>query len=94
MDPDKPPYPEPSRIKKWLVIGLLCFPTIFALVQIARGIFFGVIYSGGRGGRDMVFQWGDPNTTIVLAWYAFMALFIPGAILVGMWATRWDRYGG
>jgi hypothetical protein len=68
--------------------------TIFALVQIARGIFFGVIYSGGRSGRDLVFQWGDPSSMETLVWYIVMALFVPMGILIGLWATRWDKYGG
>jgi hypothetical protein len=94
MHPDKPPYFQPSLIKKWLIVGLFCFPTIFALVQIARGIFFGIIYSGGRSGRDLVFQWGDPSSMETLVWYIVMALFVPVGILIGLWATRWDKYGG
>ena len=96
MDPNTPPYVEPSRIKKWLVISLFCLPTVFAMVQIARGILFGVIYDYGyRGsGRDVVFQWSDPDSMVTLLWYIVMALFLPGGILVGLWATRWDKYGG
>jgi hypothetical protein len=95
MDPNKPPYAEPSRIKGWILVGLFCFPTVFALVQISRAIFFGVVYHYGKGrGGDVIFQWGDPNSMVTLFWYIVMALFVPVGISVGLWATRHDKHGG
>jgi len=84
MPPDKPPSFQPSPFKKWLLVGLLCLPTVFGVVQIARGILFGVIYAyGHRGsGRNIVFVWGDPDAMITLLCYAVMALFVPGGILI------------
>src|SRR3712207_7193441 len=43
----------PISIKKWLLIGLLCLPTVFALVQILRAVFFGVIAYGRRLDKEM-----------------------------------------
>jgi amino acid transporter len=96
MHPDKPSSFQPSPLRKWLLISLLCLPTAIAVVEIARAILVGVIYAYGyRGnGRDLAFARGDPDAMSTLLWYVVMALFVPGGILVGLWVTRWDKYGG
>ena len=78
------------------MIGLFCLPTVIALVEIARGVLFGCIYVYGyrANGRYIVFEWGDPDAMITLLWYVVVALFVPAGILVGLWATWWDKYGG
>ena len=92
MHPDKPSNFQPGPIKKWLFIGLLCLPTIFALVQIVRAVFFGVITYGRRLDKEMLFQWDDPNAVMTLLVDVLIGLFVPGGILIGLWATRHDKY--
>jgi hypothetical protein len=94
MDPKEPlSYNLTGSIKGWILIGLFCFPTLLALVQIARAVLFGVIYTFTRSrGQDLIFQWSDPNSIGWLIFYIFIGSFVPGGILVGMWATRNDKY--
>lgn len=92
MHPGKFPYFQPSLIKKWLLVGLLCLPTIFALVQIVRAVFFGVIAYGRALNKEMIFRWEDPNAVMTLLVYILIGLFVPGGILIGLWATRQDKH--
>jgi hypothetical protein len=64
-------------------------------VQIVRAVVHGVIYEYGKGrGGDVTFQWGEPSSMITLFWYIVMPSFVPVGILVGLWLTRHDKYGG
>jgi len=94
MDPKEPLSDNVTgSIKGWILIGLFCFPTVFALVQIVRAIFFGVIYTYSRArSQDMIFQWSDPGSIVWLIFYILMGSFIPGGILVSIWVTRHDKY--
>jgi hypothetical protein len=92
MHPDKSSHFQPSLIKKWLLIALLCLPTIFALVQIVRAVFFGVIAYGRALDKQMIFRWEDPNAVMTLLVHVLIGLFIPAGILIGLWATRHDKY--
>jgi hypothetical protein len=83
-----------DNIAAWLCFGFLCLATAYSLVHIARAVFFGVIRTAKRTNAiDIPFQWSDPDALISLFFYAVLGL-ITGGILVGLWTTRWDRYGG
>jgi predicted Na+-dependent transporter len=91
MASNRPPS-KADNIAAWLCLGFLCLATGYALVHIARAIFFGVIQTAKRtNARDIPFQWSDPDALISLAFYAVLGL-ITGGILVGLWATRHDKY--
>jgi hypothetical protein len=90
--PGQIPYFQSGPIKKLSCIGLLCLPSIFALVQIARAVLFGVIAYGRALDREMIFRWADLNAVMTLLVHVLVGLFVPGGILIGLWATRHDKY--
>ncbi len=96
MSSNRPrPKPDHWGVGGYAILGVGLLTCIFALVQVGRALLVGVIYVPGsrfRPGRDMVFQWDEVGSVISILLYFFWGLGLPAGILVGLWATRWDKY--
>jgi hypothetical protein len=88
--------PQPSslseNIKLWLFVGLLCLPIIYTVVSVAQTIESGVIYIGRRNPTPVTLRWYNPFVVLDIAAELFFGCILPVGVLVGLWATRNDKY--
>ncbi|EIM28464.1 hypothetical protein MicloDRAFT_00050490 [Microvirga lotononidis] len=96
MAANKPcPKPDHWGVGGYAILGVTLLPCILASMQVGRALLFGAIYAPGerfRSGRDILLPWDEVGSVFLIGLYLFWGLGVPVGVLVGMWATRRDRY--